>query len=66
MLTGEQKQNKPKIQIKREKIDDNSRPRKVSRPSVGDTQLEMSDDGDVREGSTSTLAPAERVVIELD
>ena len=65
-MTGEQKQNKPKMQIKRKKIDDNPRPRKVSRPSAGDTQLEISDDGDVREGSTSTLAPAEKVVIELD
>ena len=52
--------------IKREKADDNPRPRKVARPSAGDTQLQIDDDGSVREESTATLAAEEREVIEID
>jgi uncharacterized protein with von Willebrand factor type A (vWA) domain len=54
-------------QIKREmKEEDNPRPRKVARPSPGDTQLELGDDGSFRERSTSALPRAEIEIIELD
>lgn len=54
------------MKIKREKEDNNPRPRKKARPSVGDTQLEIDDDGGFRERSISTLPAVEREVIELD
>lgn len=47
-------------------MDDNPRPRKVSRPSAGDTQLQIDDDGNFREASVATLGREEREVIELD
>lgn len=52
--------------IKRERKDENPSPRKVSRPSAGDTQLELDDDGSVRESSIATLDREEQEVIELD
>jgi hypothetical protein len=53
--------------VKREKKGDhNPRPRKVARPSSGDTQLELDDDGSFRERSTSALPRTEIEVIELD
>lgn len=61
-----QKQTESFVKIKRERKDDEDeqRPRKAARPSQGDTQLEVDDDGGVRERSTSTLAARE--VIEID
>ena len=54
------------IKVKRERTDDNPRPRKSARPSAGDALLELDDDGEgFRDSSTATL-PDERVVIELD
>jgi hypothetical protein len=61
VLQGEKE---AQIKVKREQADENPRPRKVSRPSAGDTQLEIDDDGRVRESSTPTIA--EREVIEID
>lgn len=55
-----------KQKIKRERADNNPRPRKVSRPSAGDTQFEIGDDGSVRESSTATLGRQEHEIIELD
>ena len=52
------------MKIKRERGDDNPRGRKAARPSRGATQLELDEEGRVREGSTPTLAEIE--VIELD
>ncbi|KAK5127456.1 hypothetical protein LTR85_006795 [Meristemomyces frigidus] len=53
-----------KIKIKRERADENARPRKVARPNANSTQLEFDDDGGVRASSTPTIA--EQVVIVLD
>ena len=50
--------------VKREQADENPRPRKVSRPNAGDTQLELDDDGRMRERSTATLEGP--LVIEID
>ncbi|KAK3109587.1 hypothetical protein LTR53_016998 [Teratosphaeriaceae sp. CCFEE 6253] len=55
---------KVKHEIKRERTDDSPRPRKVARPMRDSTQLELDDDGQVRE--TSTPSNAEREIIELD
>lgn len=64
MLTFLKGDRENKAKIKRECADQNPRPRKVSRPSAGDTQLEIDDDGRVRESSTATLGGPE--VIEID
>ncbi|KAK3112409.1 hypothetical protein LTR53_011356 [Teratosphaeriaceae sp. CCFEE 6253] len=55
---------KVRHEIKRERTDDSPRPRKVERPMRDSTQLELDDDGQVRE--TSTPSNAEREIIELD
>ncbi|KAK5116688.1 hypothetical protein LTR62_007362 [Meristemomyces frigidus] len=52
------------VQIKRERSDDNPRPRKGARPSPESTLLEILDDDTVREAWTAALPP--KVVIELD
>lgn len=65
MLTRGQEKEAKAAKIKREKADQNPRPRKIARPSVGSTQLEVRDDGQVRAASTPTLAE-EREIIELD
>lgn len=65
-LSQAQEKEASRVKIKREKADENPRPRKISRPSAGDTQFEIGDDGGFRQASTSTLAPDEKVVIELD
>lgn len=52
------------MKVKRERTDDNPRPRKVSRPTRESTQLELDNDGRVRASSTPTLA--EQEIIELD
>lgn len=52
------------VKVKREKMDENPRPKKAARPSQGDTQLQLDDDGNVREDSTETLAARE--IIEID
>ena len=52
------------VKIKREQADENPRPRKLARPSPGNTQLELDDDGGVRESSTATLEGP--VMIEID
>lgn len=52
------------MKIKRERLDENERARKKTRPKAGDTQLELDDDGDFREAFTSTLPKPE--VIELE
>lgn len=52
------------VKIKREHADDNPRPRKIARPRAGDTQLELDDDGGVREGSTATLPALEVIVLD--
>ncbi|KAK4496758.1 hypothetical protein PRZ48_012741 [Zasmidium cellare] len=59
-------QEDTKRKIKRERKDENPRPRKVSRPSNGDTQLELDDEGSFRESSTATLDREEPEIIELD
>ncbi|KAK6396689.1 hypothetical protein LTR65_008587 [Meristemomyces frigidus] len=53
-----------KVKIKRERADINPRPRKVARPNANSTQLEVDDNGRVRESSTPTIA--EQEVIQLD
>ncbi|TKA68034.1 hypothetical protein B0A55_08372 [Friedmanniomyces simplex] len=52
------------VKIKRERTDENPRPRKVARPTRNSTQLELDDDGGVRESSTPSVVPRE--IIELD
>ncbi|KAF2160292.1 hypothetical protein M409DRAFT_29147 [Zasmidium cellare ATCC 36951] len=59
-----QEDTKPKI--KRERADENPRPRKVSRPSAGDVQLELNDEGNFQQSSTASLGRKEQEVIELD
>ncbi|KAK4891814.1 hypothetical protein LTR27_009666 [Elasticomyces elasticus] len=51
-----------KREIKRERTDDNPRPRKVARPNRASTVLEFDDDNSVRESSTATFAPGPEVV----
>ncbi|KAK5710576.1 hypothetical protein LTR15_012905 [Elasticomyces elasticus] len=51
-----------KQEIKRERTDDNPRPRKVARPNRASTVLEFDDDNSVRESSTATFAPGSEVV----
>ncbi|KAK5697157.1 hypothetical protein LTR97_007292 [Elasticomyces elasticus] len=51
-----------KQEIKRERTDDNPRPRKVARPNRASTVLEFDDDNSVRESSTATFAPRSEVV----
>lgn len=58
-------QNEAMIKIKRERADDNPRPRKASRPSHGSAQFEIDDDGRVRASSTPTVK-VESEVIELE
>ncbi|KAK4575240.1 hypothetical protein LTR86_001092 [Recurvomyces mirabilis] len=53
------------VKVKRERADNNPRLCKVARPSINSTQLEIDDEGSVREGTASTFAE-EREVIELD
>ncbi|KAK5732484.1 hypothetical protein LTS12_027117 [Elasticomyces elasticus] len=62
--------NAPKVNIKqemkRQRTDDNPRPRKVARPARSFTVLEFDDDDFVRESSNATLAQAPQVeVIDL-
>ncbi|KAK4909482.1 hypothetical protein LTR49_021761 [Elasticomyces elasticus] len=45
-----------KQEMKRERTDDNPRPRKVARPARSSTVLEFDDDDFVRESSTATFA----------
>jgi hypothetical protein len=52
------------MKIKREKAEENARPRKVARPMAGDTQLEVDDEGNTHELSISTLAAREVMEIE--
>ncbi|KAK0268971.1 hypothetical protein LTS00_017413 [Friedmanniomyces endolithicus] len=52
------------VKVKRERTDDNPRRRKVARSSRHSTQLELDEEGGVRESATPTLA--EREIIELD
>ncbi|KAK3621164.1 hypothetical protein LTR56_022962 [Elasticomyces elasticus] len=55
-----------KQEMKRERTDDNPRPRKVARPARSSTVLELDDDDFVRESSTATLAQAPQAeVIDL-
>jgi len=55
------------VKVKRERTDDDPRPRKFARPSAGDALLELEEDGEsFRESSTATLPTDEKVVIELD
>ena len=62
-----QSQNEALVGIKRERTDgDEARPRKAARLSQGDIQLEIDDEGGVRERSTSTLAAREVIVIDDD
>ena len=61
-----QKHRDDQIKIKREKVEEDSRRRKIARPRASDTQLELDGDGNFREGSASNLAVAEPEVIELD
>lgn len=63
MLQDEQE---ARIRIKREKREEEPRRRKVARPTSGATQVEIDDNGHLREGSTPTLAGSEIEVIELD
>ncbi|KAK4951596.1 hypothetical protein LTR10_010573 [Elasticomyces elasticus] len=51
-----------KQEIKRERTDDNPRPRKVARPNRASTVLEFDVDNSVRESSTATFAPRSEVV----
>ncbi|KAK5171285.1 uncharacterized protein LTR77_004429 [Saxophila tyrrhenica] len=62
-LTRQQEEH---VRVKREREDgdDNPRPRRVARAAAGDTQLELDDTGSFRDRS-ETLAPADRVVIEM-
>ena len=64
ILTFSQSKNDFRVKIKREKADENPRPRKVAKPKAGDTRLEIDDEGFVRESSTATLAGSE--IIEID
>ncbi|KAK0270073.1 hypothetical protein LTR35_014321 [Friedmanniomyces endolithicus] len=52
------------VKVKRERTDENPRPRKVARPSRHSTQLELDKEGGVRESATPTLA--EREIVDLD
>lgn len=52
------------VKVKREKSDENPRPKKASKPSRGDTQLEIDVEGNVRESSTANLDAKE--IIEID
>lgn len=55
------------VRMKREREDDNPRPRKIARPSAASTLLELDDDdGEFREVSTDTLGRVEREIIEID
>jgi hypothetical protein len=54
------------VKVKRERKDDNPRPRKAARPTTGATLLALDDENGVRELSTATLENEEREVIELD
>ncbi|KAK0937568.1 hypothetical protein LTR29_010901 [Friedmanniomyces endolithicus] len=54
----------PSVKVKRERTDDNPRRRKVARPSRNSMQLELDEEGGVRESATPTFA--EREIIELD
>ncbi|KAK5728206.1 hypothetical protein LTR17_012111 [Elasticomyces elasticus] len=55
-----------KQEMKRERTDDNPRPRKVARPARSSTVLEFDDDDFVRESSTATFAQAPQAeVIDL-
>ncbi|KAK5688944.1 hypothetical protein LTS10_000924 [Elasticomyces elasticus] len=55
-----------KQEMKRERTDDNPRPRKVARPARSPTVLEFDDEDFVRESSTATFAPAPQLeVIDL-
>ncbi|KAF2480192.1 hypothetical protein BDY17DRAFT_33815 [Neohortaea acidophila] len=52
------------VKVKQEHADDNPRPRKIARPRAGDTQLELDDDGGLRESSTATLQAPEIIVLD--
>ncbi|KAK5729525.1 hypothetical protein LTS12_027332 [Elasticomyces elasticus] len=55
-----------KQEVKRERTDDNPRPRKVARPARGFAVLEFDNDDFVRESSTATLAQTPQAeVIDL-
>ena len=65
LLTIFQAHKDAQIKIKRERAEDESTfARKVGVPSQGDTQMEIDDDGEVREESTVNLAARE--IVELD
>lgn len=59
-----QNHRETQIRIKREKRDKQAQQRRQARPRQGDVQLEIDDDGHVRERPTSRLPPRE--VVEID
>ncbi|KAK1057011.1 hypothetical protein LTR74_014470 [Friedmanniomyces endolithicus] len=63
-LKALKKNGVPNVKVKRERTDENPRPRKVARPSRHSTQLELDEEGGVRESATPTVA--EREIIDLD
>ncbi|CZT25421.1 uncharacterized protein RCC_11153 [Ramularia collo-cygni] len=55
------------VKVKRERADENPRRRKIARPSVGATQLELNEaDGGFREASSETAGRAEVEIVEID
>lgn len=59
------REDEAKVKVKRECLDDNDRPRKVSRPNRQSEQLEIDEDGRVRANPTPTKV-VKPEVIELD
>lgn len=65
MLTSWQSQNDSTAKIKRERVETSPRPRKMPRQHTGATQLEVDDDGNVRESATPMVVKTKVEVIEL-
>lgn len=65
-LTRTQAAKEMALKVKRERQDDNPRPRKAARPSAGASQLEIDDDGDFQESSTAPWGFVEHEIIEID
>lgn len=63
---SERSREDTKVNIKREREDDDTHSRKRARPSAGSIQFELDDDGSFRETSSSTGPAAKPEVIVLD